>query len=136
MSRKFLEPLGEAVTPGTRRLNPELGACPPLGSSHSRLPGDSGLRPPWMVHKDPPSGSMVVPCAPGQVCRARSSADFTWEGWGLGSPPLRPSVAHLCCQCLVSPASCANHWLPNSVFLGPHPQQALPYKYTESFLIT
>jgi len=52
VSRKFLETLGEAVTPGTKRLDPELRACPSLGSSHSRRPGDSGLRPCWMLHKD------------------------------------------------------------------------------------
>lgn len=52
MSRKSLELLGEAVTPGTKRLDPELRACPSVGSSHNRLHGDSGLCPSWTVHKD------------------------------------------------------------------------------------
>ena len=52
MSRKSLEPLGEAVTPGTKRLDPELRACPSVGSSHNRLRGDPGLRPSWMVYED------------------------------------------------------------------------------------
>lgn len=42
VSRKFLEPLGEAVTLGTGRLDPEIRSLSTLGEQSQQAPGDSG----------------------------------------------------------------------------------------------
>lgn len=103
VSRKTLEALGKAVTPGSKRLEPELRACLSLGSSPSdgaggstaalgrqsvvQALGASCLHPSQSGAEGLGHGSVSthMPCAPGPVWRGCSSLDSTWRGVGTGS---------------------------------------------------
>lgn len=136
MSRKTLEALGKAVTPGSKQLEPELRACLSLGSSPSGRAGGSTaalgrqsvvqalgascLHPSQSGAEGPGHGSVSthMPCAPGPAWRGCGSLDSTWRGWGPVAPdsqglvPWGRQQPWLCCKYLVLP-SCANHWAPS-----------------------